>query len=307
MPTNRPFEDYFGGKGSLYQNIINQQAPHLIYFESHIGNGSVYAHKAPALVNIGTDLNPDVIAGWHRVTIENGGHRVTSQSAVAAVTDKMSGAAPPSETVMNAGIHRQKWWDRAKSPQSVVRAVASISALVDQLARIDDTAIFVDKAGCLHIFICGDASAILSAVTLPVCALVYADPPYPMETRNNQTPRYACEYTPAQHSELLYVLLQLECMVMVSSYFSAEYANALAHWHYATFTAYTRQHQEMTEWLWMNYSEPNRLHDYRYLGKDYRERETIKKMIKRQVKRFQGMPRLKRLALIAALEEEGLI
>ena len=34
----------------------------------------------------------------------------------------------------------------------------------------------------------------------------------------------------------------------------------------------------MTEYLWCNYPAPMALHDYRYLGKDFRERERIKRM-----------------------------
>jgi hypothetical protein len=58
-----------------------------------------------------------------------------------------------------------------------------------------------------------------------------------------------------------------------------------------------------TEYLWCNYSVPTALHDYRYLEKDFRERERIKRMTTRWVKRLQAMPILQRQALLAALAQ----
>ena len=66
-------------------------------------------------------------------------------------------------------------------------------------------------------------------------------------------------------------------MVMISGYWSALYADALQGWHTVSFQAMTRSGKPATEWLWMNYPEPAALHDYRYLGADFRERERIKK------------------------------
>ena len=43
--------------------------------------------------------------------------------------------------------------------------------------------------------------------------------------------------------------------------------------------------------------------DYRYLGKDFRERERLKRMKARWVKRLEKMPLLQRQALLAALAQ----
>ena len=65
----------------------------------------------------------------------------------------------------------------------------------------------------------------------------------------------------------------------------------------------TRGGRLATEWVWMNYADPVALHDYRYLGEDFRERERIKRKTQRWVNRLQTMPLLERRALLAALEE----
>jgi len=53
----------------------------------------------------------------------------------------------------------------------------------------------------------------------------------------------------------------------------------------------------------MNYPEPTRLHDYRYLGNTYRQRDRIKRKKARWVRRLQQMQPLERYAFLAALEE----
>ena len=56
-----------------------------------------------------------------------------------------------------------------------------------------------------------------------------------------------------------------------------------------------------TEWIWMNYPPPVELHDYRYLGDNFRERERIKKRTKRWVARLKKMPVLERKAFLSAI------
>ncbi len=57
-----------------------------------------------------------------------------------------------------------------------------------------------------------------------------------------------------------------------------------------------------TEWIWMNYPAPLELHDYRYLGDTFRERERIKRKSQRWVARLKKMPVLERQALLSAID-----
>ncbi len=57
----------------------------------------------------------------------------------------------------------------------------------------------------------------------------------------------------------------------------------------------------------MNYSLPDQLHDYSFLGDNFREREWIKRKKQRWVKKLQGMGRLERLAIMAGIEEAGVV
>ena len=51
----------------------------------------------------------------------------------------------------------------------------------------------------------------------------------------------------------------------------------------------------------MNYPAPLELHDYRYLGKNFRERERIKRKKQRWMARLRTMPDLERYALMEAV------
>jgi len=91
--------------------------------------------------------------------------------------------------------------------------------------------------------------------------------------------------------------------VMISGYYSDIYAKELAGWRTATFKAQTRGGTTATEWVWMNFPEPLELHDYRYLGSNFRQRERIKRKQNRWRARLLRMNSTERYAMLATLEE----
>ncbi len=132
--------------------------------------------------------------------------------------------------------------------------------------------------------------------------LIYSDPPYLRETRKNDGRLYKYDYSHAQHNELLEVLKTLPCMVMISGYESTLYKEALQSWQTHCYQAVCH-HGVATEWLWMNYSVSVELHNYRYLGDNFRERERIKRKTQRWVSKLESMPILERQALLCAMDE----
>ena len=89
-------------------------------------------------------------------------------------------------------------------------------------------------------------------------------------------------------------------MVMISGYESSLYEESLKGWHTYFFKSATH-HGMATEWVWMNYLTPTELHDYRYLGDNFRQRERIKNKSKRWVSRLKSMHVLERQALLSAV------
>lgn len=153
----------------------------------------------------------------------------------------------------------------------------------------------------------GDALALLPKLVPDARApvLVYADPPYLMETRSCQRDYYEHEFTREDHLRLLAVLKALPCMVILSGYWSNLYAVELSHWRTEQIPTTNRRGKRVIEWLWCNFRVPTELHDPRFVGKDRRERWRITAKLRRWKRRLSQMPPLERQK-IAELALQGL-
>lgn len=124
--------------------------------------------------------------------------------------------------------------------------------------------------------------------------LIYLDPPYPLSARRSDRKRYANEMTDDQHSRLLDTILKMpNFLIAISSYPNDLYEHRLYDWRCIEWQSQTRR-GPATEVLWMNYPEPKALHDYTYLGDDFREREAIKKRVgslRRKIERLSDIER----------------
>lgn len=153
--------------------------------------------------------------------------------------------------------------------------------------------------------ICGDGISFLKNYDWIGGEFVYCDPPYVMSTRSSGE-IYEYEMTDKQHIDLLETLSTMSAAgvkILVSGYWSKLYGHYLQSWRYGTFQAMTRGGVR-TESYWCNYGEPSELHDYSFLGEDFRERERIKRKIDRHVNKLKSLPSLERLAILEALKVE---
>lgn len=181
-----------------------------------------------------------------------------------------------------------------------------------------DTTILIDKdpsviqAWCTNFknevgsssskFICGDAISYLQKYREDADhTFIYADPPYLIETRSSKNSKYAYDFTEKDHVSLLKVLLQMNCKIAISTYPNKLYYRMLFGWKCISYKSKTRSGQR-TELLYMNYDiNELELHDYSYLGKNFRERERIKKKIDRHSARLMMLNRMESLAILERL------
>jgi site-specific DNA-adenine methylase len=162
-----------------------------------------------------------------------------------------------------------------------------------------------DPVSGLTVF-CDDALHFLSSYPWIGKEFVYCDPPYLMETRSSKKRIYRHEFSnPAQHLELLTILKAIPAAVMISGYPSNLYFSELSHWRSISYRSITRSSRTAIEYLWMNYPEPQVLHDYRYIGVNFRERERIKRRQYRWKSRLEKMNRFERAALLMAIKDLG--
>ena len=67
------------------------------------------------------------------------------------------------------------------------------------------------------------------------------------------------------------------------------------------YNSYDRTGELRIECLYCNYPAPEELHDYRYLGENFTERQRIRRKIIRHIKKLKNLPVLERNAILEAL------
>lgn len=127
--------------------------------------------------------------------------------------------------------------------------------------------------------------------------LVYSDPPYWPDARRRAR-CYRHDYTPEDHLELLATLTGLPCRVMLSGYANSAYDETLSGWKRHAVANQT-QAGPVEEVLWTNFTPDHRLHDYSYVGENFRERERIRRGRHTQVERLRRAPPIERAAMLS--------
>jgi len=128
--------------------------------------------------------------------------------------------------------------------------------------------------------------------------LIYSDPPYLKHTRSSAR-GYRFDYEERDHIELLERLKALPCHVILSGYPSHLYDERLADWHTLELQV-MNQAGVRTEKLWFNFT-PDRVHWASFAGKNFTDRQRIKRKAESWAKRYRAMPRAERLAVLAGL------
>lgn len=270
---------YPGGKNvaGCYQKIINQIPPHSLYVEPFAGSAAIARLKRPAAATILLDLDPGAIAGL--AGMAGGGSGTAAGNGRSAGADRHGGNGGASSFGLGSSV---------------------LGLGEDPSPKTQDLQALPPHTTVLE----ADALAWLAAhgPDLPPDAVVYCDPPYLPSTLKSRL-RYRHGLSAGDHRRLLRILHRLPCRVLVSGYWSELYAELLAGWRAEHWPQITRGGVMQEEWLWCSFPEPTELHDYRYLGDDYRERENLARMKRRWLARLAAMPRLKRLALSAAIAQ----
>ena len=128
--------------------------------------------------------------------------------------------------------------------------------------------------------------------------LIYCDPPYLLQTRSSRR-KYRFDYQEEDHIELLELLKGLPCNVMLSGYPSRLYEDLLDGWSSLELQV-MNQAGVRTEKLWLNFT-PDRIHWASFAGKNFTDRQRIKRKAHNWGKRYQGLPRAERVAVLAAM------
>lgn len=132
-------------------------------------------------------------------------------------------------------------------------------------------------------------------------AFVFVDPPYFPGTCGKGIYKY--ELTAAEHQRLLRILIAIQSPVMLAGYRCQLYDELLLGWDRIDYQVQTRGGPK-TESVWLNYQRPAELHDPRFIGRDKRDRERIRKRQRNLRALVRRLPPLERQALLNSLQNE---
>jgi len=140
----------------------------------------------------------------------------------------------------------------------------------------------------------------LSNYTYCGTELIYSDPPYLLQTRTSKR-KYRFDYQEEDHVELLELLKTLPCHIILSGYRSTLYDEQLSEWN-AMELQVMNQGGVRTEKLWFNF-DIDRVHWASFAGKNFTDRQRIKRKAQRWGKNYHALPKAERLAVLAAIME----
>lgn len=130
----------------------------------------------------------------------------------------------------------------------------------------------------------------------------YFDPPYLKSARKNSQDLYKYEMSVSDHQNFLSQALNIKSNCMISHYPCSIYDEALSTWNKVLFQSMTRKGLA-TECIYMNYFPPFLLQDYRYLGKNYIDRQRIKRKVARWIAKINALPFNEASLLVASITE----
>lgn len=129
----------------------------------------------------------------------------------------------------------------------------------------------------------------------------FLDPPYLHSTRTNKE-LYRYEMSDSDHVQLLNVVLQSSCNVMIIHPKCKLYDTMLKDWRKVEIKI--RYHRKTSiEYLYMNYEAPTQLQCYDYLGDDCWERQRISRKVKGYKNKFKKMPVLEKNYILQELNK----
>jgi len=131
--------------------------------------------------------------------------------------------------------------------------------------------------------------------------VIYSDPPYPLKSRKKQRKVYKNEMTDLQHIELIKMLKSYQNVkFLISTYPNSIYQEMLKNYRMIEYYSQTRKGLAL-ENLYMNYEAPSQLHDYSFLGNDFREREKFKAYADNFLRKFREFPLLLQQKILSEL------
>lgn len=252
--------NYPGAKWGMAAQIVSLMPPHRSYLEPFFGSGAVLFNKPPSAIETVNDIDGDIV-NFFRVLRE--------QPEKLAMFISLT---PYSRDVFNDAHEDRGTSDFERAYKFSIR-----SKMCFGFKTYTKTGFKVDVQGREGSYAVNswnrmpsdllEAAARLKNVQVenrPALdlirkynydnVLIYADPPYLLETRGGK--QYRHEMTEQDHLDLLAALKQHKGSVILSGYPSEMYDRELVGWSRITRKSYNQNADQRTEVLWCNFETP---------------------------------------------------
>ena len=249
--------NYPGSKWGMSKQIISMMPPHKSYLEPFFGSGAVLFNKPPSPIETVNDIDGDIVNFftvlrehteelYARISMtpysrdvfeeahQNRGDTAIDRAFTFAVRSKMGhGFKTYQKTGWKIDIQGREnsyavnCWNRL--PLDLMEAAARLKEVqIENRPALDVIRRFNFEN-----------------------VLIYADPPYLMETRGGK--QYRHEMSDQDHVELLSALKAHKGSVILSGYPSEMYDRELDGWTRITRKSYNQNKDQRTEVLWCNF------------------------------------------------------
>lgn len=272
--------NYPGNKSihGLYQFIINRITPHEIYYEMFAGSAVIADRLPDTSKKILCDINADVIKALQKKYKKRFSYRC--ENTLQLITTVLQ---EPVKTVKSNCMIKL---GPVQSKATVLSGRMSAGTV---------------RSNCK---ISQKRSAVQLEMTVPdpTKIFIYLDPPYRKSCLIGGRELYKYTMTDEQHEEMLRAVQKIKCNVMISHPDNKMYDKYLKGWtkekckvSYRGTIAY--------ECIYYNYSKPDILHTYKYVGEDCWNRQGIKRKINRLTNKLSQLPALERNAVWSRVGE----
>lgn len=252
--------NYPGAKWGMAQQIVSIMPPHRSYLEPFFGSGAVLFNKPPSAIETINDLDGDVV-NFFRV-LRQEPERLAREIAL----------TPYARDVFDDAHAHKGTDDFDRAYRFCIRSRMGHGFKTYQKTGFKIDVYARERAYCVRQWN-ATAERILEAAcrlkdvqieNRPAVelirkfnhdnVLIYADPPYMLQTRGGK--QYRCEMTDSDHKELLGALLRHTGPVILSGYHSELYDSTLSGWSVIEQKAYNQNGDRRTEVLWCNFELP---------------------------------------------------
>lgn len=251
-----PVLRYPGSKWSIADWIIQHFPPHQVYLEPFFGSGAVFFRKKPAGIETINDIDSNVVNLFRvirdrpeelaRLIEFTPWSREEYQQSYEQTGDPLEDARRFLVRCWQSygtDLYRRPGWNNSKRASLRVSRNNEFLKLPQIILEITKRLKYAQIENM-------DAVKLIKEYNYPE-VLIYADPPYMMQTRTAGR-RYKHEMTIEKHRELLETLKNHKGPVIISGYPNELYDRVLKGWSIDTIETTTVSNKKRKECIWIN-------------------------------------------------------